>query len=288
MNSVFFDYAAIDHWINEDAALLDLTSHILDVGSSDATIDFVIRHDGIAACTEEVQRIIQHCGAQSSNCIPSGTIVKAGDILVSGAGPAHALLRAWKVGQNLLEYACGVATLCGDMKAIINSHDSKIALLTTRKHAPGLRGIALKATLSAGALPHRLSLSETILIFPQHIALLGGWEALKAKIQVKKSGFTEKKIVIEANNLDQAYRAIEAGADVLQFDKATPEQLQEWLPQLRKNWPHGLFLAAGGISLKNVARYAQTSVDGIVTSALHYASPADIGVNIQPVKTEAN
>lgn len=134
---------------------LAIYNQVMDVGSSDATIDFVIRHDGIAACTEEVQRIIQHCGAQSSNCIPSGTIVKAGDM-----------------------YACGVATLCGDMKAIINSHDSKIALLTTRKHAPGLRGIALKATLSAGALPHRLSLSETILIFPQHIALLGGWEAL--------------------------------------------------------------------------------------------------------------
>lgn len=73
---------------------MDLTSHILDVGSPIATIDFVIRHEGIAACTEEVQRIIEHCGAQSSFCIPSGSTVKAGDILVSGHGPAHAVLRA--------------------------------------------------------------------------------------------------------------------------------------------------------------------------------------------------
>ena len=44
---------------------LAIYNQVMDVGSSDATIDFVIRHDGIAACTEEVQRIIQHCGAQS-------------------------------------------------------------------------------------------------------------------------------------------------------------------------------------------------------------------------------
>lgn len=282
MNSVFFDLQTIDSWINEDASLLDLTSHMLDVGSSTATIDFIIRHEGIAACTEEVQRIIEHCGAQSNHYMSSGSTVKAGDILVSAEGPTHAVLRAWKVGQNLLEYACGVARLCGDIKTIIDSHNPNMALLTTRKHAPGLRGIALKATLSAGALPHRLSLSETVLVFPQHIALLGGWKALKIKLQEKKSGFVEKKIVIEADTLEQAFLAIEAGADVLQFDKVTPENLQLWIPQLRKDWPQGIFLAAGGIKLNNVAQYAQTPVDGLVTSALHYAAPADIGVNIQP------
>ena len=282
MNSVFFDHTTIDSCINEDAALLDLTSHMLDVGSPTATINFVIRHDGIAACTEEVQRILEHCGAQSDLCIPSGSIVKAGDILVSGQGPAQVILRAWKVGQNLLEYACGVARLCGKMKTIISHYNPKMALLTTRKHASGLRGIALKATLSAGALPHRLGLSETILVFPQHIALLGGWDKLKIKLQEKQSGFVEKKIVIEVDTLEQAYLAIEAGAEVLQFDKVAPENLQLWVPQLRKDWPQGVFLAAGGIKLKNIEQYAKTPVDGLVTSALHYAAPADIGVNIQP------
>ena len=282
MNSVFFDRATIDRWISEDAPLLDLTSHMLDVGSPTATIDFIIRHEGIAACTEEVQRIIEHCGGQVTYCLPSGTRVEKGSILVSGQGPAHAVLRAWKVGQNLLEYACGVARLCDQIKMVINTYNPNMALLTPRKHAPGLRGMALKATLSAGALPHRLSLSETILVFPQHISLLGGWEALKIKLQEKKAGFAEKKIVIEANTLEQAYLSIEAGADVVQFDKVEPEQLQGWVSQLRKDWPKGFLLAAGGIKLDNVADYAQTQVDGLVTSALHYAPPADIGVRIQP------
>lgn len=98
----------------------------------------------------------------------------------------------------------------------------------------------------------------------------------------KKPGFAEKKIVIEAESVEQAYQAIEAGADVIQFDKVDPNQLQQWVSVLRADWPSGVFLAAGGINVNNVGQYAQTGVDGLVTSSLHYAAPADIGVRIQP------
>lgn len=87
------------------------------------------------------------------------------------------------------------------------------------------------------------------------------------------AGFAEKKIVIEADTLEQAYLAIAAGAEVLQFDKVQPKQLMEWVSQLRQDWPKGVILAVGGIKLENIAQYAQTQVDGLVTSALHYAPP---------------
>ncbi|MEZ2742168.1 ModD protein [Paenalcaligenes hominis] len=282
MNSVFFDHATIDRWINEDAPFLDLTSHMLGIGAADAYIEFTIRHEGVAACTEEVNRILTHCGAQSIESKASGTQVQASEVLLRGHGPAHAVLRAWKVGQNLLEYSCGVARQAARMYQKIQQHDPSMALLTTRKHAPGLRALALKSTICAGALPHRLGLSETVLVFPQHIALLGGWEALKKQLVTQKAGFAEKKVVIEAQNQEEALLAIEAGADVVQFDKATPAELQAWLPALRQQWPQGVFLAAGGIKLDNIEGYAQTGVDALVTSALHYAPPADIGVHIYP------
>lgn len=280
MSSVFFDHATIDRWITEDADLLDLTSHMLGLGATPAHIEFKIRHKGVAACTEEVSRILAHCGARTVKIKASGTPVQTGELLIHGEGPAHSVLRAWKVSQNLLEYSCGVARQAAQMYQIIQQHNPSMALLTTRKHAPGLRALALKSTLCVGALPHRLGLSETILIFPQHIELLGGWEVLKNKITVQKAGFAEKKIVIEVTNPTQASLAIKAGADVVQFDKATPNQLREWLPKLREHWPNGVFLAAGGIKLDNVADYAQTGVNALVTSALHHAPPADIGVNI--------
>lgn len=280
MNSVFFDQATIDGWIAEDAPLLDLTTHLLAVGGQPARIAWTIRGEGVAACTEEAARVVQHCGGEVQALVPSGTPVAAGDVLLAATGDAAALLRAWKVAQNLLEYACGVAGATVRMVRAVQTAAPGVAVLTTRKHAPGLRRIALKAALSGGAFPHRLGVGETVLVFPQHRALLGGWNGLAERLAGMAHALAEKKCVVEAHSQEDALCAAEAGADVVQFDKASPEQLRAWCPPLRARHPSLRLLAAGGIRLDNAADYAASGVDALVTSSLHYAPPADVGVSV--------
>ena len=282
MNSVFFDNATIDAWIAEDAPLLDLTTHLLAIGGQPTRMSFTVRGESVAACTEEAARIVQHCGGQVQQCLASGTRVSAGDVLMTATGDAASLLRAWKVAQNLLEYACGVAGATARMVQAVQAAAPGVAVLTTRKHAPGLRRIALKATLSGGAFPHRLSVGETVLVFPQHRALLGDWDALQARLATAAPALAEKKCVIEAHTLDEALRAAQAGADVVQFDKASADQLRQWCLLLRQQYPHLALLAAGGVNGHNAADYATTGVDALVTSSLHHAPPADIGVQVAP------
>lgn len=283
MNSVFFDHATIDAWIAEDAPLVDLTTHLLAVGGQPARMRFTIRGEAVAACTEEAARIVQHCGGQVEGLLASGTPVAAGDVLLTAMGDAAGLLRAWKVAQNLLEYACGVAGATARMVRAVQAAAPGVAVLTTRKHAPGLRRIALKATLSGGAFPHRLGVGETVLVFPQHRALLGGWDGVAERLAAVTHALAEKKCVIEANSLDEALLAADAGADVVQFDKATPQDLRTWCPRLRERHPRLHLLAAGGINADNAADYAASGVDALVTSSLHYALPADVGVSVQPL-----
>jgi len=284
-NTVFFDHATIDGWISEDAPLVDLTTHLLAVGNRPARMRFLIRGNSVAACTEEAARVVQHCGGAVDSLLASGTRVAAGDVLLEATGPAASLLRAWKVAQNLLEYACGVAAQTARMVAAMQDAAPRVSVLTTRKHAPGLRRIALKATLSGGAFPHRLGVGETILVFPQHRALLagqdGGWTPLAQRLKSVAPALAEKTCVIEAHSLSDALQAVQAGADVVQFDKATPDNLRQWCAPLRKQHPHVHILAAGGIRLDNAADYAASGVDALVTSSLHYAPPADVGVQIE-------
>ena len=282
MNSVFFDHATIDAWIAEDAPLLDLTTHLLAIGNVPARMDFTVRGDTVAACTEEAARVVQHCGGQVQQFLPSGTLAAAGAVLLTATGNAASLLRGWKVAQNLLEYACGVAGATARMVEAVQAAVPGVVVLTTRKHAPGLRRIALKATLSGGAFPHRLSVGETVLVFPQHRALLGDWDALQARLAAVAPAMAEKKCVIEAHSLEEALRAAQAGADVVQFDKASPAQLRQWCPLLRRQYPGLALLAAGGVNAHNAADYAATGVDALVTSSLHHAPPADIGVQVVP------
>lgn len=283
MSDVFFSHAEIDAWIAEDAGLLDLTSQLLTLGGESARIGFHLRQDGVAAATEEAARVLRHCGAEAEPRQASGQPVAAGSLLLEGWGAAGAVLRGWKVAQNLLEYACGVASATARMVDAVHAAAPGVAVLTTRKHAPGLRKLALAATLAGGALPHRLGVGETILVFPQHRALLGGWAVLRRRLQALGGALAEKTVVVEAHDLAAAEQAIAAGAQVVQFDKATPEQLAAWCPQLRARHPDVRLLAAGGICPGNAVDYAAAGVDALVTSSLHHAPPADVGVRVAPM-----
>ncbi len=278
--TVFFEQNQIDQWISEDASFLDLTSHMLGLTEQAATLRYVARGHITVAGTEEVARIVQSCGGQTRLHVRSAAQASPGQALLLAQGPAQALLRAWKVGQNLLEFSCGIATLTHEVVQAVRAVNPDVAILTTRKHAPGVRKLALKATLAGGAMPHRLGLGETILVFPQHRALLGDWSKVARAIARHKHAMCEKKIVIEADGLDEALNAIQAGADVVQFDKVAPEQLARIVPALRAAHPAIPLLAAGGIHAGNAAAYAATGVNALVTSSLHYAKPADIGVRI--------
>ncbi len=278
--TVFFEQSQIDQWIGEDASYLDLTSHMLGLHKQNTTLRYVVREHIRVAGTEEVAEIVRSCGGQTQHYTPSGVAALPGQTVLLAQGSAQSLLRAWKVGQNLLEFACGIATLTQQVVQAVQTVNASVAVLTTRKHAPGVRKLALKATLSGGAMPHRLGLGETILIFPQHRALMGGWEEVGRAIAHHKYALCEKKIVIEAADLSEAYSAAQAGADVVQFDKIPPETLMQIVPALRKAHPTLTILAAGGIHAGNAAAYAATGVNALVTSILHYAKPADIGVQV--------
>ncbi|WP_280528053.1 ModD protein [Castellaniella defragrans] len=285
----FFETSMLDAWLAEDIGLFDLTSTLLEIGTKPARIAWVARQAMTLACTEEVARMVALRGGCATDCLPSGRCVEAGTEIVAAQGAAQALLDCWKVGQNLLEYACGVATRTRAMADAAARVNPDVCILTTRKHPPGLRRVAQKAALAGGAFPHRLGLSETVLVFPQHRALLpGGWKDLRQILARRRRHLVEKKIVIEANSYEDAREAARCGADVVQFDKVEPERLAQWCPCLRAEWPHLGLLAAGGIRADNAAAYAATGVDALVTSSLYFGPPADIGVRIErgpPCKT---
>jgi molybdenum transport protein len=279
---IFFTTQEIEAWINEDAPLVDLTCHLLKIGEQPARLTVVTRHSTRIALTEEAGRIFEVLGCTVQKSLASGQDVVAQTIILEVEGPAAALHRGWKVSMNLLEYMCGVATRTAEMvKKVKECAD--IPLLVTRKHQPGLKKPLIKAILAAGAYPHRLSLSETVLIFENHLRLLGGREALPSLLAEMKAAACEQKITVECETLEQAIQAAEAGADSVQFDKVPPDQLTTWCANLKSRFASLIILSAGGVTPENVQDYARTGVDGIVLSSVFHAKPADLGVTIEPL-----
>ena len=273
--------ARIDQLIAEDVPYIDLTTQMLGISDKPARIEFFTREDATVCATEEAARVLQHLGAEVESLVPSGEHVAAGTILLVAVGPAGALHKAWKVCLNLLDHCSAVATKTHNLVSAAKSANPACEVLTTRKSMPGVKDLLTKAVTAGGAFPHRLGLSETVLVFDNHTRLMGGFDAFLEALPSLRSKCIEKKLFVEAD-ADQARALARAGVDGIQFDKIPADELAALVAELREIDPHCTLIAAGGINAKNAAAYAATGVDGLATTAPFSAAPLDMSARILP------
>lgn len=273
----------IERFLDEDLPYGDLTTHLLGIGQQSGEISFTTRHETTLCGTEEAARVLEKCGCSITQTTPSGSLLPAGKIFLKATGPASALHAGWKVAVNLLEYASGIATRTAEIVTAAREINPCVAVLTTRKTFPGTKKLAIKAICSGGALPHRLGLSETILVFKQHTTFLGGLEPFLRQIDTLKREALETKIIVEADSPEEALMIAQSGVDVVQVDKLPPDQLKVLVDEVRQIKPLVKVSAAGGINEQNAAEYAATGVDILVLSSVYFGKPADIGASIAAI-----
>jgi len=279
----FLSFEEIDRLIKEDVPYIDLTSWSLGIREQTGRIAYFTREDCVVCGTEEVSKVFERLNIKIEKLVPSGEQINTGKEMISGTGRGCDINMAWKVGQNILDSCSGIATKTYRMVQTVKSVNPSISVLTTRKGFPGTKALATKAIMVGGAMPHRLGLSETVLIFKQHIDYIGGFDALLKMIPGLKVDCLEKKILVETSKFEEAKKLCEAGIDGIQLEKLTVDELTEIVKKLKSNFPHVILLATGGVNEENAAGYAKTGIDGIVTTSLYNANPVDVGVNINPL-----
>lgn len=272
----------LERFLKEDVPYLDLTTWALGIGASRGKLSYYCRDAVILCGTEEVKRLAQKLDVEVVRCGATGERLRPGTVFFEACGRAEDLHRLWKVGLNILEYASGIATRTGKLVEQIRQVSSKVSLVTTRKNFPGTKELAIKGVLAGGGVPHRLGLSETVLIFRQHRNFLPvdtDWTELIGRLKVEAC---EKKVIAEAEGFEEALELAWAGVDGIQFDKVSPGELRQWVAKLREVRPELTILAAGGVTPENAAEYAGTGVNALVTTAVYFGKPADFGTTITP------
>ena len=270
--------------LSEDVPYGDLTTKTLGIDTQHARITFSTRDRPlVASCTEEAVRLCGLYGLEIDGFIKSGTLIPPKSVFLEAHGEAGNVHRIWKSVQNLLDYAGGIATYTREAVLLARSVNPDIVIATTRKTTPFTKKIAIKAVESGGGVAHRLGLSESILVFDYHRVFFPTDEAFATALHKAKITNPEKKIVIEAETLEEGLKFASMGADILQLEKMPLTKLSDTVRSIREQFPHITLIATGGISTKNIAEYASTGVDMIVTSSPYNAQPADIKVRIEPL-----
>jgi molybdenum transport protein len=271
----------VDEWIAEDVPYFDLTTHLLGIGGAAGSIGFYSRDPITLSSVGAAEKILKRFGLEIVQTAADGDRPEPGAIFLKAEGRTEDIHGAWKVTLNLFEYSCGISTRTAKLVAAARAVNPQIAVLTTRKVFPGTKAVSIGAALAGGALPHRLGLGETILLFDHHIKKAGGWEAVAKLLPVMKQRVCDKEICIEVETEKDALAMIRAGADALQFDKVAPEALAGIVAKIRDTGSAAKLIAAGGVTGDNAGAYAATGIDAISTTWIYFGRPADMSVVIE-------
>jgi molybdenum transport protein len=272
--------ARLDAMLREDAPYGDMTTLALGIGGIAGQARLRAGAAMTLCCAEEAEQVFLLAGCTTVRRFAgSGAQLEQGADILLAEGPAAALNLAARTAQVLVEVTSGVATRARRILLAAREGRHDIAVACTRKHLPGTKDAMLKAIMAAGCTPHRFGLSESILVFAQHRAFLHRGPPREWVAQLRAAQ-PERRIVVEADTVDEAVLFANSGVDCVQLDRMSPDQVAEAVRAITALPRRPAVAATGGIHEGNAAAYAAAGADMLVTSAPYTAPPLDVKVTL--------
>lgn len=238
----------------------------------------VARDDGVVAglvvvgpVLEEVARRLGLPGASVELAVAEGARVRAGDVLAVLRGPVRVLLVAERTLLNLVSHASGIATHTRRWADALAGTGAQV--LDTRKTTPGLRALDKYAVRCGGGTNKRMGLYDVAMVKDNHVVAAGGVAEAVAAV---RRAFPDVAVQVEADTLEQAMTALDAGARFLLLDNMPSAVLAEVVTAVRAREPETGRVeleATGGLTLTTAREVAATGVDYLSVGALTHSSP---------------
>lgn len=260
--------------LEEDAPFGDITTDVTVAGDATASGVFRAKESGVLCGIDIARRTFELVGGEVAfvKKKADGDLLEKGDIVAEISGNAASILMGERTALNLMQRASGIATATRRAMQAVEGTQARIT--DTRKTMPGLRKLDKYAVRAAGAVNHRFSLSDGILIKDNHIAAAGG--IVPAVRAAKRKAPHTLKVEVEVESLDGLREALEAGADIIMLDNMTCALMRE---AVELTAGRAVLEASGNMGERDLAEVAATGVDLISIGGLtHSVKALDISL----------
>lgn len=260
--------------LEEDAPFGDITTDVTVAGDATASGVFRAKESGVLCGIDIVRRTFELVGGEVAfvKKKADGDLLEKGDIVAEISGNAASILMGERTALNLMQRASGIATAARRAMQAVEGTQARIT--DTRKTMPGLRKLDKYAVRAAGAVNHRFSLSDGILIKDNHIAAAGG--IAPAVRAAKRKAPHTLKVEVEVESLDGLREALEAGADIIMLDNMSCALMRE---AVEITAGRAVLEASGNMGERDLAEVAATGVDLISIGGLtHSVKALDISL----------
>ena len=263
----------------EDRAADDITTNALVPPTQSGRASITAQAEGVLAGLPLARATFAHVDSKLkwTERKAEGARISPGDSVATVEGALGSILRAERVALNFLAHLSGIASTAAMVVALLEG--SNCRLRDTRKTTPGLRVLEKYAVRTGGGTNHRFDLSEGILIKDNHLAALKAQlpvatDHIREAVRLVRKASPNITIEVEVTSVDEAQRALEAGADELLLDNMSLRDMKDAVRLAARRKPRPLLEASGGITLASARAVADTGVDCISMGAITQSAPA--------------
>ena len=246
----------------EDVGDGDLTTEACVAENARARGCFLTREPLVLAGTTLLEMLYQ--GERVELLFPDGKELEAEVVVARVEGSARRLLTLERTALNLMQRACGVATLTRRYVEALNG--TRCKLLDTRKTTPGMRVIEKLAVQAGGGTNHRIGLYDAILIKNNHIDAAGGVQ--QAFDGARATGLP---VEIEVRDFTELDEALACDARHILLDNFTPREVAQAARVINGR---ARIEVSGNLTLPTIREYAEAGADFASVGALTHSAPA--------------
>lgn len=240
-------------FLEEDLGTGDITTEAL-VPDLDVSAKIIAKENCIVAGMAIAAEIFTVEGLEVKILIMDGGSAKKGDVAMSIRGKAVALLRSERLALNFIMRMSGIATLTGELVSRCRKVNPKIKIAATRKTTPGLRKWEKDAVELGGGMRHREGLYDQFLIKDNHLRIVGSVSEAVTKARKHRP---DLRVEVEVTNVGMAEEAAKAGTDIIMLDNMNPPMAEKAAALIRSLNPKITIEVSGGITPKNIMKYAK-------------------------------
>jgi len=271
-------------FVEEDVGHGDVTTFYAIPSGTIVDAEITAKEKGVIAGIEEAMTLLESFGLQTKALVKDGSKISEKTRILHIEGDAGTLLSIERTLLNLISRMSGIATATNRLIEKIRYAGYETQVASTRKTAPGLSYFDKRAVIIGGGDSHRWGLDDMVLVKDNHIAIAGSINEVIKKVRERVS--FSKKIEVEVTHVNDLLTAAKAGVDIIMLDNFTPKQAKDAVDLLKKNRLRGKVLveASGGITEKNILKYAESGVDILSLSEItHSVKALDTSLEITNV-----
>ena len=245
----------------------DVTSNAIFPAKMRMTADIIAREEGCLCGGPVAALVFNQLDPTISveTTAADGSRVRPGDVVMTVAGPARAVLAAERTVLNFIQRLSGISTLTARFVA---AGGGKVQVCDTRKTNPAWRELDKYAVRCGGGTNHRQGLFDMVMIKDTHADACGGLALALERVRPLRPALP---VAAEARDLDEVRTALAEDVDLIMLDNMTDEMTRAAVALVAGRIPVEV---TGGITLERMPVLAALGVSRVSVGALTHSARA--------------